>query len=554
MAATDNDRLVLPMHLPASYSGRVQPHYLERHDPDGTCTVRLISGQTVTLDSTTTLDFEQQFSTQQNSNTMWLYSLFHLRVVGEALRRGNEHLRSTWEKGWQDAVAHLNSPLGARRAASIPSGDHAAATRLRACLEASELEPPQDVLMGIQELAATTLSWLCEPCNYRANNHGLMASIALLSWHVAVERPAGEHAVRDIATQRILDLARTAFDEDGMCNENTVGYHNFNIRCYDDVLAMDAAEHLDPAFAAELKPLLETAESALALCILPDQTVPTLGDSARVSLSRPASRNGLGDFSRSGLAVVKDDRRYVSLVCGSRSEIHKHQDDSSLTLWHKNRPVLVDAGSYLYDRTDPYRRSMESSLGHSGFFVSEIDGVLRHDIVKAHPDYWACITQGPHDAGEGNVTMRCKYGREGHYTVQRRVLAAPDGWLAVRDTFLATDASRDRTTCQRWLLGPDLLPTRLGHGHWAAQSSGVVVSVLAHGFFTEDLFAAENTGDFRGWYSEQSGQKVGVHGLEFHSGGVSHTIGTVIYAGERAITSPSQVPAAVWRFTSGQTE
>ena len=66
----------------------------------------------MTLDSTTTLDFEQQFSTQQNSNTMWLYSLFHLRVVGEALRRGHEHLRSTWEKGWQDAVAHLNSPLG----------------------------------------------------------------------------------------------------------------------------------------------------------------------------------------------------------------------------------------------------------------------------------------------------------------------------------------------------------------------------------------------------------------------------------------------------------
>lgn len=540
----------LPTALPKSYSGRLSLGYLKDSTDEGEATVQFLSGARVTLSPTSDINFEQKFDSQQYGNTMWVYSLFALRVIGEAVRQGQEHLRRTWERGWYSAFEKYGSPEGLQRANTIPSADHAAATRLHACLEASELTTDPEFRYSVARVARVTLDWICDDSTYRPNNHGLMTSIALLNWHVAVERPAGETQVRDIAVGRIVELAGKAFDEDGMCDENTVGYHNFNLRCYDQVMQLQESENIDPLLDQQLRPILERADMVLGHCLLQDNTIPTVGDSARVKVTARPSINASGDYSRSGFSVIKDERLYLSMICGGRSEIHKHHDDTSLTLWFDSKPLLVDAGSYLYDRTDPYRVSIESSYGHSGIFVEDVDGMMRHDLKKTWPDYASRLDRGPD--GDGSMeSMHCSYGVPERFQVERHVSVFPDRWIVVRDTARIMGDLASATARQRWLLGPEIAPVRLGHGHWACTSDDHVLTVMATGAFDEDLYRAETFDRYRGWYSDRSGIKHPIYGLDFVGRGLLQRFSTILHIGERAVADRAEAPDYVLRAALG---
>lgn len=443
----------LPAKLPESYPNRLSLGYLKDSDKYGNATVQFLSGAQIHMTPTSGIDFEQKFKSQQYGNTMWVYSLFALRVLGEALRQGREELRPTWERGWRSAFEKYGSLEGLQRANSIPSADHAAATRLHACLEAAEIATEPGFRTSLAEVAHVTLEWICDDRTYRPNNHGLMTSIALLAWHVAVERPLGDSKVKDIAVRRIIELAEKAFDDNGMCDENTVGYHNFNLRCYDQVMQLQAVEHIDEAFDRVLRPILERADVALGHCMLQDNTIPTVGDSARVKVNARPSINASGDYSLSGFGVIKNERLYLSMICGGRSEIHKHHDDTSLTLWYDGQPLIVDAGSYLYDRTNPYRVSIESSYGHSGIFVEDVDGMMRHDMKKAWPGYASRLDRGPHRNGS-TESMTGSYDVPERLQVARNVTVYPDRWIVVRDTVRMMGDLKSATARQRWLLGP----------------------------------------------------------------------------------------------------
>lgn len=536
----------LPAKLPESYPNRLSLGYLKDSDKYGNATVQFLSGAQIHMTPTSGIDFEQKFKSQQYGNTMWVYSLFALRVLGEALRQGREELRPTWERGWRSAFEKYGSLEGLQRANSIPSADHAAATRLHACLEAAEIATEPGFRTSLAEVAHVTLEWICDDRTYRPNNHGLMTSIALLAWHVAVERPLGDSKVKDIAVRRIIELAEKAFDDNGMCDENTVGYHNFNLRCYDQVMQLQAVEHIDEAFDRVLRPILERADVALGHCMLQDNTIPTVGDSARVKVNARPSINASGDYSLSGFGVIKDERLYLSMICGGRSEIHKHHDDTSLTLWYDGQPLIVDAGSYLYDRTNPYRVSIESSYGHSGIFVEDVDGMMRHDMKKAWPGYASRLDRGPHRNGS-TESMTGSYDVPERLQVARNVTVYPDRWIVVRDTVRMMGDLKSATARQRWLLGPKVAPERLGHGHWACTTDDRVLTVMAIGAFDEDIYRAETFDRHRGWYSDQSGVKHPVYGLDFVGRGLDQEFTTVLHIGDRAVADRAETPECVLR-------
>ncbi|WP_315276815.1 heparinase II/III family protein [Kocuria carniphila] len=536
----------LPAKLPESYPNRLSLGYLKDSDKYGNATVQFLSGAQIHMTPTSGIDFEQKFKSQQYGNTMWVYSLFALRVLGEALRQGREELRPTWERGWRSAFEKYGSLEGLQRANSIPSADHAAATRLHACLEAAEIATEPGFRTSLAEVAHVTLEWICDDRTYRPNNHGLMTSIALLAWHVAVERPLGDSKVKDIAVRRIIELAEKAFDDNGMCDENTVGYHNFNLRCYDQVMQLQAVEHIDEAFDRVLRPILERADVALGHCMLQDNTIPTVGDSARVKVNARPSINASGDYSLSGFGVIKNERLYLSMICGGRSEIHKHHDDTSLTLWYDGQPLIVDAGSYLYDRTNPYRVSIESSYGHSGIFVEDVDGMMRHDMKKAWPGYASRLDRGPHRNGS-TESMTGSYDVPERLQVARNVTVYPDRWIVVRDTVRMMGDLKSATARQRWLLGPKVAPERLGHGHWACTTDDRVLTVMAIGAFDEDIYRAETFDRHRGWYSDQSGVKHPVYGLDFVGRGLDQEFTTVLHIGDRAVADRAETPECVLR-------
>src|SRR5262249_3006559 len=119
----------------------------------------------------------------------------------------------------------------------IPSADHSTAIRVRVLIKFIQvMRDRQDdnhaLLIRVCDCLRYWSDWLCEAKHYTKNNHGLMGAIALL--HSAIQFGSAQHssAYLDVATNRILELGQTSFDRDGLCNENTIGYHSYNLNLY----------------------------------------------------------------------------------------------------------------------------------------------------------------------------------------------------------------------------------------------------------------------------------------------------------------------------------
>lgn len=537
----------LPTELPPSCEKRTIHDGQWSVLDDDALSIRLQTGADIAVGGPAGLDFDQEFPEHRASSQMWLYALEPLRRAGEVVRQGHpEHLPALLE-GWRAAVSHLSGPEGTARWAQRPSMDHAAATRLRACLEAGELVEDADLRTGIRGVADETLAWVLDDANYRPNNHGLMSSIALLLWHVVVERAEGGTTARETAVRRILELADEAFDDRGMCNENTVGYHNFNLHCYREVLRIQDAEQISPAIDTRLRPILDRAQEALDLAMLQDGTIPTLGDSGRYRPAVGTSRNRSAGFPDSGLGLYKSQRLYVSLVGGSRSEIHKHADDLALTVHRDSAPLLVDAGSYMYDRGNPYRRAMESSLGHCVIVPEEHDGRLRHLFVREHPDYAARFVEHA-VTEEGGCRMRVEAHLPDRFRLVRSVDVLEDRWIIVKDEVRMLPEARSTAARQRWLFGPDLDLHRIAADSWEASRDGApALSLHLIGAAESESYRGEDFGRHRGWASEQLGEKQPVSGLDRIGRGPVQVHRALIDAADAPALSLAEVPARILR-------
>ncbi|WP_144794992.1 heparinase II/III family protein [Kocuria palustris] len=535
----------LPTQLRPSFEKRMIRDADWSRDADGPLRIRLFTGAEIVVGGSPGLDFAQEFPNQKGSSLMWLYALEPLRRAGEVVRQGHPEDLPSLVEGWKAAVEHLGGPGGTQRWTDLPSMDHACATRIRTCLEAGELIEDEEVRRGIREIADQTVAWVLDDANYRPNNHGLMSSIALLLWHVAVERVEGGSTALDTALTRIVELAEEAFDDRGMCNENTVGYHNFNLHCYREVLRIQDAEQISETIDEQLRPILDRAREALELTMLQDDTIPTIGDSGKYRPAVVHSRNRSSAFPDSGLAVYKSERLYVSLVGGARTEVHKHADDTALTVHRDGAPLLVDAGSYLYDKTDPYRKAMESSLGHCVIAPQDHDGELRQFFVRAHPDYGAAFTHHEVPA-EGDCRMGVEAWLPDRFRIARSVAVLDDRWIVVKDEVRLLALARSSAARQRWLFGPDLHLHRLSADSWEASRDGApAVSLHLVGSAESETYRGEEFGGHRGWASEHYGTKHPVSGLDRIGRGSVQVHRALIDAADAPALSLAEVPAEV---------
>lgn len=535
----------LPTQLPPSFEKRVIRDSDWAAEEDDTLRVRLVTGAEVRIGGTSGIDFTQEFSNQKGSSTMWLHALEPLRRAGEVVRQGHsEHLTALLQ-GWEAAVAHLSGPQGTARLAGLPSMDHAAATRIRTCLEAGELVEDATLRQGIRGVADETVAWVLDDANYRPNNHGLMSSIALLHWHVSVERIEGGSRALDTALARIVDLAGMSFDERGMCNENTIGYHNFNLHCYREILRVQDAEQISSTIDQQLRPILDRAQEALELAMLQDGTIPTLGDSGKYRPAVGRSRNRSSAFPESGLGLYKSERLYVSLVGGARTEIHKHADDTALTVHRDGAALLVDAGSYLYDRTDPFRRAMESTLGHCVIVPQDHDGQLRQQFIREHPQYEAGLLH--HDvSADGVCRMAVEIRLPERFHITRSVSVSEDRWIVVKDEVRLHPLTESAAARQRWLLGPDLHLHQIAADSWEASRDGApAVSLHFVGSAETETYRGEEFGQHRGWASEAYAAKHPVSGIDRLGMGSVQVHRTLIDAADSPALSLAEVPAAV---------
>jgi hypothetical protein len=217
-----------------------------------------------------------------------------------------------------------------------------------------------------------------------AYNHGLSQDLELLRAGCAY--PAGAWGGqplkwRETARQQMIDAFEPnqygpAVDAQGVTNEQSTGYANFDMGLW------DTAEH-DLAACGLSLPAWITSRIAqmptfLAMATQPNGKLVQIGDTYVISprnrpgtpLQYAATRGAAGTpppqqvavyqagyvFGHSGWGTARTfgDQSFYSLRFGPGTQIHGHADHMGLTYYARGRNLIVDAGHTGYEDT-PYR-------------------------------------------------------------------------------------------------------------------------------------------------------------------------------------------------------
>ncbi len=227
-----------------------------------------------------------------------------------------------------------------------------------------------------------------------AYNHGLKQDLQLLAAGCAY--PADEWggaAVqwRDVARQQMIDSFEPnqygpVVDAQGVTNEQSTGYDNFNMGLWDtaeqDLAAcglslpswMSARIALMPDFLAmATQPDGDLVQIGDTYAIRPRdrpgtplQYAYTMGKAGQVPTQRVAVYQAGYVFGRSGWGTAQTfgDQSFYSLRFGPGTQIHGHADHMGLTYYARGRNLIVDAGHYGYANT-PYRAYLLSPAAAS---------------------------------------------------------------------------------------------------------------------------------------------------------------------------------------------
>jgi hypothetical protein len=341
-----------------------------------------------------------------------------------------------------------------------------------------------------------------------------------------------------------MELVKSSFDRDGLCNENTIGYHAYNLNLHRGLVVFCEHYGLSKTLVDFLEEIIPRATRALEYCVWQDGSIPPLGDSA-VYRTKTVSRNKPRCFYESGFAVVKNEDLYVSIICGARTETHKQVDDSSVTLRFKNRDILVDGGSYLYDRTDLYRRCVASSLGHSGIFLKEFDGLVRSEFRRKYG-----LVSGKIERFEENddgVRVTCRYTvRDGRAVFVRNIFVCWPDEVAIVDSVEVNDLALSPETVQRFLFGPTFDVRFEDRDKLILASDEFSCSLFQLSDCDSVLYRGESGNPYRGWYSYKYKEIRPTYAVDFVRNSQRSRFSTVIKLAKCA--SLSECSAAVRAF------
>lgn len=462
-----------------------------------------------------------------NADRMWYYSLAYIgRLLATWAQTQDVAARQMAIALISDFMSFTASPENRRMIGSIPSADHSASERLKVLLtchqmveEAGATESAAFRMRLLQEIHRWA-EWISDDRNLGVGNHKLMGAMSLIYVYALLSDGAGQGYL-DIAADRILSLADNSFDKDGLCNENTIGYHNFNLSLYRKLRAVLANLGIADSLFEKIDALIVKASGALELCVLPDGKIPPIGDSPRYDLGLP-SRDGTFCFFESGFAVVKRDGLYFSLVCGGTTEWHKQMDDSSIYLQYNGVDVVVDAGSYSYDQSDAYSRCVTSTTGHSGIVPALLDGLPRHEVQSKFGPVSGRIER--FEESDDGVRIACTYTVPGcDTTLNRYVFVAQSDEVVVVDTFDAPDVA---DVVQRFVLGPEL--TVLSDDGGIRLTAPSFSGTLRNHGANADIYKGQTEGKVRGWTAFEFGRVVPTIGIDLRSANAERVYSTII--------------------------
>ena len=403
------------------------------------------------------------FQTVIGSSKLWQFSLFWITaMLGVYEQNPDPAILTSVEQQLIWFFAWLNGDYDKLGFPGVPSADHSCAVRCTAMSNVLRVFPEEWSLRSqVVTLLAHDCEWMCNPNMKIRNNHGIIMLEGLL--HVVAllrERPRDEACYRNTLIAHVesemMEIYKAKFDGEGLCRENTIGYHNFNLVCFDELIALCR----DRAIPIDLTPLLERMERSREVTrqlIWQDNCVPPVGDGHVLAL--PCSSINQDHFYREGNWLIrKDDQRYFSYKCGFTLPAHKHVDEGSLTLRYCGREILIDSGSYNYDRHNPIRQYVESARGHCGLYPRSLYPLLSPEYVKTV--HQASAIDYYEEVGQTTIAHGF-YELKSGFRAERRVTEHP-GELLIEDSFRCGEAE---DVDLRFCLHPDSKIERICSDH-----------------------------------------------------------------------------------------
>ncbi len=481
---------------------------------------------------------------ESNDKTNRLY-LLSLHYVGELLSAYTYTTNENYLRKAKEILKnfihnyHIKNPELALQSSS----DHAHYTRVRVYVKAIQLlrmvPEERDLCKGIIDSLISHLAWMYDDKNHAPNNHGIMTNFGIIIASAQLS-PMEENVNKWLtkAYARLTKLIRTTFDEDGMNNENTIGYHKFNISLYRQVVNFSQQNNMGEDFIKLAEPIIKNAAVALQYIIWQDGQIPPIGDSP-VMASGVKSINKIKWFKKSNFAVIKDNNLYLTIKCGFTTSTHKHVDESSITIRYGGKDIIIDSGSYSYDREHPYRIYMESARGHSGIYPSFLDGVRSINYCKEHHQSSRIDVLEERD---GTIYVRCFYGlkKEKFWALREIYIDMKKYRIQVVDTYSSEMPTEVR---QQYIFHPDATIEKMGDSTFHCQNGDVVFNISNSSSQASDLYRGEDTPLVRGWYSSTYQEKKPTFGLDFLEKGTYGRFNTTVSIGPQDLSKDVPAPS-----------
>ncbi len=385
---------------------------------------------------------------------------------------------------------------------------HATAWRATVYECTAEIVPMSTWLKQALTLHGSTLA---SPAFYvRHGNHALNQAIGLLDIGCFLRRASW----LDLASGRINTLIGESVDSQGVTNEESIGYQEYN---YNRYLAAERRLKACGRAASPMFARVDRMPTFLGWATLPNREYEMIGDTeAARGISVPgtlseftASGGTAGSpptsgfqlyragyaFGRSGWGATRPyaDETAFSVRFGPGRRYHGHADGSALTLYGQGSRLIVGSGKYTYS-SSPYRTYF---LGRTAQNVVTVEG-LRYRTSASTSLLYQVAT-----ADAYGLAVRVT-GNPGVADTRSVVYSRTGGYLVVDDRL---SGSTSRTFTQLWHLAPGSKPTVSGRTIRTHTSGGnVVISQLAGTSRTS--IVTGRTSPIQGWRSYSYNHKV----------------------------------------------
>ncbi|QPK78589.1 heparinase II/III family protein [Corynebacterium lizhenjunii] len=330
------------------------------------------------------IDWEQLQESEAQGNALWKYSVGFLPTLLEA-SSSPDLVTAVLDSLW----AYTQTAEWEERAKWMTSLDHCLAVRLRALctlfMQYSQQSFP--VPTSLYSLLVNDVHTLVKGGNsyFPINNHGAMAAIALIHCCAVFPRSMAELSklteppVPTVGAANLERIINEIFDHHGIAAENSPEYQRYWLTLLRPLQGLfesfpALAEELQRFFEAlDIEHLLHNIEQALLMFTDLEGRLIPIGDSRPRKLSAPGPDEAILISEEMGFAVYRGQGTVFTFNAGSTNYAHKHCDDTSITLSHGGKNIILDSGYYSHDWNDERTIFTKSQSAHSGLFLTGLD-------------------------------------------------------------------------------------------------------------------------------------------------------------------------------------